>query len=42
MTSQPMDYRDWLIRQQQEHIRQRFEAVFELWDASLRKSVIYC
>ncbi len=29
MTDQPMDYRDYLIRQhQQEHIRQRFEALF--------------
>jgi chromosome segregation ATPase len=29
VTDQPMDYRDYLIRQQQqEHIRQRFEALF--------------
>jgi hypothetical protein len=29
VSDQPMDYRDWLIRQQQqEHIRQRFEALF--------------
>ena len=29
MSDQPMDYRDWLIRQQQqEYIRQRFEALF--------------
>jgi hypothetical protein len=29
VTDQPMDYRDWLIRQQQqERIQQRFEALF--------------
>ena len=29
MTDHPMEYRDWLIRQQQQdHIRQRFEALF--------------
>ena len=29
MTDQPMDYRDWLIRQQQqERIAQRFDALF--------------
>ena len=29
MTDQPMDYRDYLIRQQQQdHIRQRFDALF--------------
>jgi chromosome segregation ATPase len=29
VTDQPMDYRDWLIRQQQQdHIRQRFDALF--------------
>ena len=29
MTDEPMDYRDWLIRQQQqERIAQRFDALF--------------
>jgi hypothetical protein len=29
VTDQPMDYRDWLIRQQQkERVAQRFEALF--------------
>jgi peptidoglycan hydrolase CwlO-like protein len=29
VTDQPMDYRDWLIRQQQQdHIQQRFDALF--------------
>jgi hypothetical protein len=29
VTDQPMDYRDWLIRQQQqERVRQRFDALF--------------
>jgi hypothetical protein len=29
VTDQPMDYRDWLIRQQQqEHMAQRFDALF--------------
>jgi hypothetical protein len=28
VTDEPVDYRDWLIRQQQERIQQRFEALF--------------
>jgi len=33
MTDQPMDYRDFLIRQQeQERIRQRFEGLFSKSD----------
>jgi hypothetical protein len=33
MTDQPMDYRDWLIRQhEQERMAQRFEALFSKSD----------
>ncbi len=33
MTEQPMDYRDWLIRQhEQERMRQRFEGLFSKSD----------
>jgi hypothetical protein len=28
VTDEPMDYRDWLIRQQQERIARRFDALF--------------
>lgn len=40
MTDQPMDYRDWLIRrQQQERIQQRFEALFTKDEERVRSGI---
>jgi hypothetical protein len=39
MTDQPMDYRDYLIRQhEQERMRQQFERLFSKSDISIRPS----
>ena len=40
MTDQPMDYRDYLIRQQQqERIRQRFDALFTKDEDRARRGI---